>query len=80
MAEAWLPELSEIARRQYVCSYEIGLVYVALEDVDEAYRWFDRALEDAAECLPFAKVDPRLESLHGTPRYDAFLKEVGFDP
>ena len=80
VAEAWLPELTEIALQQYVCSYEIALVYVALEDLDEAYWWFDRAIVDAAECLPFAKVDPRTEILHGTPRYDAFLKEVGFDP
>ncbi len=77
-ARRLLAQLVEITRERYVCAYDVGAVFVALGEHDEAFMWLDQALVDASECLPHANVDPRLDDLRGDRRFDDFLTRVGF--
>lgn len=70
--------VEEIATKQYVCLYEIATIYAALGDADRAFQWLDKAFEARADCIPFTKEDPRLDTLHSDPRFSRLLHKIGF--
>ena len=77
-ARRYLRQIVEITEELYVCAYDVGAVYGRLGDVDEAFAWLDRAVEESAPCLPNAQIDPRLDPLRGDPRFKDFLTQAGF--
>ena len=75
-----LAEVEGIAKTQYICNYEIAVVYAALHENDAAFKWLRQALRDRADCIPFTKIDPRLVPLRGDPRFKDLLRDIGFEP
>jgi TolB-like protein/Tfp pilus assembly protein PilF len=73
-----LDDLKRLTKRRYVCSYEVAAAYVALGDKEEAFRWFDKGVEDRSDCMVTLAVDPRLDSIRSDPRYGALVRRVGF--
>jgi class 3 adenylate cyclase/TolB-like protein/Tfp pilus assembly protein PilF len=65
------------ARREYVPSYWIALIYVGLEDADEAFAWLGRAYDERSSWLAWVKVEPRFDFLREDRRYGALLKKMG---
>jgi len=77
---------SESAERLYE---ELGQTYVAGDafqlaevcavrgDVDKAFSWLDRALEERDPGITHARVSTHLRPLHGDPRWDALTKRLG---
>jgi serine/threonine-protein kinase len=63
---------------RFVCPFEIGTTYLALGDKDEAFRWFEKAYEERSICISGMKFDPRLDSIHSDPRYQAILARLNF--
>jgi len=61
---------------RYVPPYRVALVYSALEEKDEAFRWLDAAFADRAVELCLLKIDPRLDPLRGDPRFQALVERV----
>jgi eukaryotic-like serine/threonine-protein kinase len=72
-----LAKVGEIAKTQYVCPYEVGVIHVGLGEKDDAFRWFDKGVEARSECMPYARVDPRLDPVRSDPRYAALLRRIG---
>ena len=62
----------------YVCPYEIGTTSLLLGRKDEAFRWFDKAIEVRSACMPLAWADPRLDSIHSDPRYKDLVRRLKF--
>jgi len=58
-------------------SYEVATAYVLLEEKDQAFRWFDKAVEDRSDCMVALAVDPRLDSLRSDPRFQDLQRRVG---
>jgi TolB-like protein/DNA-binding winged helix-turn-helix (wHTH) protein/Tfp pilus assembly protein PilF len=56
---------------------ESATVYAALGDRDEAFRSLSRMFEDR-DGLNYVKTDPRLDSLHADPRWQALLRRMNF--
>ena len=78
-AEQTLKELDQIAQSQEVDDYSRALVYLGLNNKEEALRAIDRAFaaKDGSS-LTWIKVDPLLDPLRGDPRFEALvLKIVG---
>lgn len=73
-----MEDLKQLTKRRYVCSYEVAAAYVALGDKEEAFRWFDKGVEDRSDCMPTLAVDPRLDSIRSDPRYQPLVRRVGF--
>ena len=73
-----LAELEELSESRYVSPYGIAIVYVGLEDNEQALSWLQRAYDEHNTELTFLKVDPRLDPLRGDPRFQTLLKKVGF--
>jgi tetratricopeptide (TPR) repeat protein len=58
----------------------LAYLYARLDDKDKACAWLDRALTVAPDRLLWMKVDPRLQSLHGDPRFSVLLAKLGPQP
>jgi tetratricopeptide (TPR) repeat protein len=76
-AEQTVQKLEGVAKKRYVCSYEIALVYIALGQKDLAFRWFQKSLDDRSDCLVWLKVDPRLDAVREDRRFQELMKQVG---
>ena len=72
-----IDELKRLSAAHYVQPNLVALVYLALDDKDEAIRWLEQAYEERDEDLCLLKIDPRFNSLHGDPRFESLLRRVG---
>jgi TolB-like protein/cytochrome c-type biogenesis protein CcmH/NrfG len=72
-----LNELDEISKHREVVGYLRALLYLGLNNKDEALRWLeqDYAERDGSN-ISWINVDPLLESLHGDPRFEALVQKV----
>jgi TolB-like protein len=50
-------------------AYEIGLIYAALDQVDEAFQWLSKAVHERSGWIAYLPRDPRLDALHGDARF-----------
>jgi tetratricopeptide (TPR) repeat protein len=62
----------------YVCPYEIGTISLLLGNKDDAFRWYDKAIEVRSACMPFLWTDPRLDSVRADPRYQELVRRMKF--
>ena len=58
-------------------TYEIAEVYAYLGDADEAFAWFDRAIERRDASLAATVTDPFLDGIRDDPRFDELLRKLG---
>jgi TolB-like protein/cytochrome c-type biogenesis protein CcmH/NrfG len=56
--------------------YGIALVYASRGEIDQAFKWLDRAYKERDSELFLAKIDPNLKNVRSDPRYTALLKKL----
>lgn len=68
-----LGELDKLARTKEVSPANVAIIYSALGEQDEAFRWLEKR---SADKLPqqFLRYDPMLDSLRSDPRFAAYLR------
>lgn len=76
-AQRILRELHELAERRYVSPFELAAIYFALGQTDDGFQWLAKAFQDRCFELICLRVDPRWESLRGTPRFQKLLEQLG---
>jgi serine/threonine-protein kinase len=59
-------------------SYQYAEIYAQLGDTDRAFAALDRAVELRDSGLVWLKVDPLLDPLRGTPRFQALFRRLDF--
>jgi TolB-like protein len=57
----------------------VAFVHARLGQLDEAFRWLERAYAERSMRLVWIKVDPRFRTLSADPRYSALVKRMGLD-
>ena len=67
----------ELSEQQYVCAYEVATAQAALGDHDEALEWFEKGIEDRADCMPYARADPKWDDIRDEPRFQELLQRIG---
>jgi serine/threonine-protein kinase len=72
-----LAELVERSKRDYVLPYARAIIHTGLGDVDAAMDTLDEAYEKRDEQLVMLAVDPAVDGLRASPRFDALLARVG---
>ena len=77
-AEKELAELRELSKQKYVPAVYSAFIYVVLDDLDNAFEWFQKACEERSSYLIFLNVQPSLSNLRADPRYQDLVKRVGF--
>jgi serine/threonine-protein kinase len=76
-ALALLQRLAKDSEATYVSSLDIAIIHAALGDHPTALDWLERAYEERADHLPYAGVNPRLDSLRSEPRFRRLLDRMG---
>jgi tetratricopeptide (TPR) repeat protein len=75
-ARKLLDQLMEQSNKRYVSPFYVAIVYAGLGENDRALDWLDKAYADHSNAIVFAKVDPQLDSLRSTPRFQALLRRL----
>ncbi len=55
-------------------------LYSRLGDINQAFKWLEKALQDRDGNLPTIKVDPAYDSLRPDPRFQDLLRRIGLPP
>jgi adenylate cyclase len=72
-----LSELDKISQQREVVGYLRALLYLSLNNKDEALRWLEQGYaERDGSNISTINVDPLLNSLHGDPRFEALVQKV----
>jgi tetratricopeptide (TPR) repeat protein len=75
-----LVQLIEKSRQQYVAADSIAVVYVALGENGEAFRWLERAFEEHSGGFYSFMFRPEFRPLRSDPRFSDLLRRIGLDP
>ena len=72
-----LRELEDRAASQYVPTYEVAKIHLALGARDRALDLLERAYDERSHSMVFLGIDPQLRLLHGEVRFEALVRRVG---
>jgi TolB-like protein/lipoprotein NlpI len=76
-ARRMLSDLDELSKHHEVVGYWRALLYLSLNNKEEALRWLEQGFEERdGSNIAWIKVDPLLNSLHGDPRFEALVQKV----
>jgi len=73
-----LNDLLAESNSKYVSPCDIAIIYTALDDMDRAFEWLNRAYDERAGFLIFLNSDPRFKPLRRDPRYQQLSGRMGF--
>ena len=78
-ASDMLAQLLEVKKREYVSPFAIGQIYAALGDLNQAFAWFNKAIDEREFIVVYLKVSrPKMrKEVSSDPRYDLLLQRVG---
>ena len=72
-----LSDLDNLSQRGEAVGYYRALLYLSLNNKDEALRGLEQGYEERdGSNIGWIKVDPMLDSLHGDPRFEALVQKV----
>lgn len=74
IAEALLQKLEFQTGQTPQPAYHIALARLALGNVNEAFRWLEYAYQQCSHWVWFMSLDPRLDILRGTRRFDQLCR------
>jgi len=59
-------------------AYFVGWYYGWTGELDSAFYWLERAMENRSAEIPWINVDPAFKSLRDDPRYSNLYVRAGF--
>ena len=72
--------LKEISGKRYVAAYSFAIVYAALDDKDQGFKWLEKSYQDRAfSDIGALKVDPLVDNLRSDPRFKDLLRRLKLD-
>jgi tetratricopeptide (TPR) repeat protein len=74
-AKATLEKIFKQGERQYISYYQVALVYVYLDQKQNALDALERAFEDREGWLIWLKTEPALDRLRSEERFQKLLKK-----
>jgi TolB-like protein/DNA-binding winged helix-turn-helix (wHTH) protein/Tfp pilus assembly protein PilF len=77
-AKKLLALLMEQSKKQYVSPFYVAIVYAGLGENEQALDWLEKAYKDRSNAIVFAKVDPQLDTLRSSPRFQSLLHRLAF--
>jgi TolB-like protein/Tfp pilus assembly protein PilF len=77
-AHSVLRQLDALSQQRYVSPYDMAIVYVGLQENDEAFKWLQRAFEERSLWMGYLKVEPQFDLLRSYPSFTELLRRIGF--
>lgn len=78
-AEKILAKLLEKRKKIYISAVNIAAVFAALGNETNALNWLVKAFSERDPYLFWLKIDPDFKCLHGNPRFQNLLLQIGFN-
>jgi serine/threonine protein kinase len=75
-ARKLLAELEERAHGAYVSPYSIAQIHLGLGEIDDAFKWLDRAVDVRDPLIMPIKTFPQFDPLRTDSRYQALLRRM----
>jgi eukaryotic-like serine/threonine-protein kinase len=72
-----ISQLKELEAQAFVDHYNLGMIYVALGDKNQAFSDLGRAYEQRSNGLVYLKVDPFWKDVRSDPRFQDLLRRIG---
>ena len=55
----------------------IAMLYIALDERDQALTWLEKAYGEHSPMMQWLKVDPRFDGIRQEPRFQELMRKVG---
>jgi len=75
-----LGELQERAQRQYTPSFSFAVIYQGLGEMDKAFDWYEKAVDEHDSLMLHFHVHPNYDPARTHPRYPALLRKMNLEP
>jgi serine/threonine-protein kinase len=75
-----LEELHERAQHGYTPSWSFAVIHSGLGEMDKAFDWFEKAIDEHEPLMLHVDVHPNYDPLHTHPRYRALLRKMNMEP
>lgn len=75
-----LAQLMDTSKRKYVSPSYIAIIHMALDEIDQALAWLERACGQRDEFVIYLNVDPRFDRLRVDARFQTLLQQIGLAP
>jgi len=72
-----LNRLLALAAKYPVSPGMIALVYIALDEREQALTWLEKAYRQHSSMMTWLKTDQRFDSIRGEPRFQELMRRVG---
>jgi eukaryotic-like serine/threonine-protein kinase len=72
-----LDQLTAIARENYVAPGAWAMLYIGLNQLDEAFEWVARACDNHDTIVCYLAVGPTYDPLRFDPRFETMLERIG---
>jgi len=69
-------QLTELAKKHYVSSFQMASVFAGLDDAASAMQWLEKAYQQRESQMPFLSSDDHFDSLHQDARFQNLLKRM----
>ncbi len=79
-ARALLQRLQSMSSQAYVLPTTFAWIHLGLGEIDDAFAWMDRAVEERDAIIIPIKSLPFLDPLRSDPRYLALLRKMNLEP
>ena len=76
-ARSVINDLLELSKSRYIPAYLIALVHIGLGDVEPAFAWLDKAVEERYGFLTYLNVSPVFDPLRHDERLQGLAARVG---
>jgi tetratricopeptide (TPR) repeat protein len=72
-----LGRVLDLARRYRVDPGHIAIMYIALDQREQALIWLEKAYRQHSPMMIWLKADPRFDGIREEPRFEALMRRVG---
>jgi len=79
-ARSILAQVRERSTHTYVIPLDFSIIYAALGERDEAFRWLRKAFEERDPLLVFINVAAWYDTVRDDPRFAALIRDLGLQP
>ena len=79
-AQKYLEELQLLAQKVYIKASAFGGIYLGLGEIDAAFDWFEKSIDERDSLILTLFPDPGFDSMRSHPRYHALLRRMNLEP
>jgi serine/threonine-protein kinase len=75
-----LRDLDELSRENNIHPHERALIYIGLNDVDNAFKWLEESYAERFASVPYMMTEPIYDNLRSDARFADFGRRLGLEP